>query len=354
MSGAYKIYLEVGKNIAKVKSTSYLYEVSRLLLHRLVTGYGPDHYVTYSLFKKPINLREWREYLDKKDFCTMLLAHNKKANFRVLEDKVAFGRQCLLHDLPHPKIHFTVRYTADDYSFPNYSYSDVGQAFESLADGNYIVKTCYGSYGINLWSVTKTAAGLLIHNDGSLNTATQFAERLAATQECYLVQDKVEVAHHFREIMPGNASGSIRVHSFLRPDGSITAPYVLVKLTTLGTVCDNFAGGGTGNMLAMIDMENQCFGYVLRKTEDGLLAEISHHPDTGVDLRRYPFNDLEVAQALAHRCASAFNQVPAVGWDILSTAQGPLVLEGNPMFDPAGPQLCASRGVKSIIPRLLA
>jgi len=353
MNNAYRRYIETGKAIAKVNSTSSLYEIFRLFLHRLVTGYGSDHYVTYSLFKKPLSFKGWREYVDKKDFCKMLFIHNKKSNFGVLEDKVVFAQQCVEKQLPHPGIHFTIGYPYQNTLFPNHCGKEVIVAFADIGDGDYIIKSCDGSYGINLWSVTKTGMGFFVHNDHSLISAAELAKKLEVSRECYLVQDKIKVAQNLHSIMPGRACGGFRINSFLNVDGSIAIRYVLAKLTAIGLVSDNFSGGSSGNMLATIDIDTQRICRVIRKFNDGLLHEITHHPDTGTDLRNYHFPNFDEVLALAQRCAQAFAQVPAVGWDIVLTDRGAVVLEGNPMFDPIGPQLCANRGVRNIIPKLM-
>jgi len=106
-------------------------------------------------------------------------------------------------------------------------------------------------------------------------------------------------------------------------------------------------------MLASINVDTQRIFQVVRKLNDGLLHEITHHPDTGADLRNYHFPNLDAVLALARRCAQVFDQVPAVGWDIVLTDCGAVVLEGNPMFDPIGLQLCANQGVRNIIPKLM-
>lgn len=347
-------YLETGRKIAEARSSSAVYEISRLILHRAVTGYGPDHYTTYSLFNQPFSIRNWREYVDKKDFCKILLQYNKKPNFKVLEDKVQFASKCQASGLPHPSVHFTINCEDLGYDFPDHQGGAIADAFDALEAGNYIVKTCAGAYGASLWSITKQPTGVLVHNDQALLTPGQFSERLIASGERYLVQEKIEVARSLKAIMPGVACGTFRLNSFLRADGSVVIAYAFAKPTAVGPVSDNFAGGASGNMLAMIDIEHQCISRVVRRAPSGLLTDITHHPDTGTDLRNYPVPELTQALDLARRCALGFAEVPAVGWDIVITDTGAMVLEGNPMFDPIGPQFCANQGVRHLVPSLLA
>src|SRR5690606_5606542 len=114
-------------------------------------------------------------------------------------------------------------------------------------------------------------------------------------------------------------------------------------------VSDNFGDGTAGNMLALVDLDRQCISKVVKRTESGLLRQISHHPDTGINLIDYPLPELEQAIGLAQRCAAAFPDIPAIGWDIVITDEGPKTLEGNPMFDPVIPQLSSDQGIKELI-----
>lgn len=353
MINTFRQYFKAGENIAEAKSTSRIIEISRLFLYRIVTGYGVDHYLTHSLFDKPVSIKEWRQYLDKREFCELLFRYNKKQHFRELEDKVVFGAACRRHNLPHPDIVFTCNYSGHDSPFAKFATGNIATGFAELAPGGYIVKTCGGSYGINLWSIEKTGDDIQVHNLKQRLSAQQFAALLEQSGESYLVQNKIEVARNLRSIMPGQGCGSMRIMTFLRPDGTVALPYCFIKLTTMDAISDNFSGNAWGNMLAIINMENHSIERVVRKAATGLYSDVTHHPDTGVDLRDYPVPEVQQALDLGRRCALAYPDIPAVGWDIVVTDQGAVVLEGNPMFDPIGVQLCADRGVKDIIPRLL-
>lgn len=346
-------YIDTGSRIARTRSSPLAIEIARLVLHRIVTGYGPDQYVAYSLHEKPVNLRAWRQYLDKKDFCKLLFRYNKKTNFHALEDKVAFAAVCRQSDIPHPDILFTCNYSRQNSSVMNYSFDDVHSALDNLAAGDYIIKTCGGSYGLHLWSITKSENGIQVHNNGQLLTSRIFADLLKQTGQSYLVQNKIEVVDSLRPLMPGVACGSMRIYTFLRKDGTVLTPFCIAKLTVVGAVSDNFANGTSGNLTAIIDMKTLSIRRVVAKDKNGLICNISHHPDTDVDLRNYPVPELKQALQMGCRCALAFPDTPAIGWDIVVTSSGAVVLEGNPMFDPYGPQWCEGPNLKKYLPELL-
>lgn len=353
MFTTFRQYFKAGEAIADARSTSRIIETCRLFVHRIVTGYGVDHYLTYSLFDKPVGINEWRQYLDKKAFCELLFRYNNKQHFIELEDKVIFGAACRRHNLPHPDIAFTCNYPGHESPFTNLATGNMATGFAGLAPGGYIIKTCGGSYGINLWSIEKIGDSIQVHNLKQRLSVQQFTSLLEQSGESYLVQTRIEVSRNLRSIMPGRGCGSMRIMTFLRSDGTVALPYCFIKLTTIDAISDNFSGNAWGNMLAMINMEDHSILRVVRKSSTGLYSNVTHHPDTGVDLRDYPVPEVQQALDLGRRCALSFPNIPAVGWDIVITDQGAVVLEGNPMFDPIGAQLCANRGVKDIIPKLL-
>lgn len=354
MGTTLQLYMDAGEAIASARSTSRWFETGKLLLHRAVTGYGPEHYITYQLYNKPVSFAAWRQYLDKRDFCKLLFRYNKKENFSVLEDKVDFAAACLQHGLPHPRIEFTCNYNNPQSPFADFSAADMAVAFDALTNGAYIVKTCNGSDGINLWSIVRVDDGVLVHNINKTVTPTEFAAMLSETGERYLVQNKITVSESLRPIMPGLACGSMRVYTFCRAaDGKVTLPYVMAKLPVVGSLSDNLANGSRGNFSAVIDMDRLSITQVQERAKDGLYHEVLTHPDTGVDLRNYPVPDVQLALDLGRRCALAFPDIAAVGWDIVVTSEGAVVLEGNPMFDPHGLQHCAGHGVRDYVPALL-
>lgn len=353
MINIFRQYLQAGTSIAEEKSTSRVVETFRILLYRIVTGYGLDMYLTYAMQDKPVNFKEWRTYLDKRDFCTLLFRYNKKELFGVLEDKVSFSEACLRHQLPHPEVLFTCNYSGQNSLFTNYEKGSTATGFANLAQGEYIVKTCGGSYGINLWSIEKIGDDIQVHNLKQRQTVQQFASLLEQNKDSYLVQKKITVARSLHAIMPGLGCGTMRIMTFRRPDGTVGMPYYFIKLTTNASLSDNFSGNSWGNMLAMINTENHCISLVVAKATNGLYRKVTHHPDTDADLRNYPVPEIQQALDLGRQCALAFPDIPAVGWDVVITDQGAMVLEGNPMFDPIGPQLCADCGIRDIVPRLL-
>lgn len=341
-------YWKASQFISEHGGASAPVSLLRLLCFKAVTGYGPDLYMLYQLQDKPFSLSAWKQYLDKKTFCKLLFTVNDKQRFSVLEDKALFAQRCQEKQVPHPLVFFTVNYQGRATAFPNYQSADVEEGFSSLPLGGYIVKICDGSYGEGLWLISISEQGVYCHNDKRQQSISEFAKTVADTGAPYLVQQRIENAPSLDDIMPGQATGTLRVVTFYRQGSEPTAPYRFFKLPRKQAISDNYSGGFTGNLLAMLD-DNNAVWKVLVGTEAGYPLSIDHHPDTNTPLMGYTDAGIAEAVAASVACAKAFPEVPAVGWDVIIADGGSLILEGNPMFDPTGPQLCADSGVRDVM-----
>lgn len=338
-------YWKASRFISDHGGASALLSLFRLLCFKAATGYGPDLYLLYRLQDKPFSLSAWKQYVDKKTFCQMLFTVNKKHCFAVLEDKVLFAQRCKEKRTPHPQVFFTVNYRGSATAFPNYNTAQAQQGFASLPPGDYIVKICDGSYGEGLWLISITEQGVYRHNDKSVCSVIEFAQTIAHTGAPYLVQQCVANADSLNDIMPGRATGTLRVVTFYHKDKKTEAPYRFFKLPRKTVISDNYGGGFTGNLLAMLDSDNAVWRALIG-TEEGYPLLTDHHPDTNTPLIAYTNLGIADAVTASIKCAEAFPEIPAVGWDVILSEAGPLILEGNPMFDPTGPQLCADSGVR--------
>ncbi|MBN7796853.1 sugar-transfer associated ATP-grasp domain-containing protein [Parahaliea mediterranea] len=328
-------------------------ELGKLLLHRAVTGYGNDHYLTYELYRLPASFSRWREYVDKRDCCRILFQYNDRERFAVLQDKVAFADACKDRHLPHPAVFGAINYPRTTSLPIAHDQAAVHDLLQGLAPSDYIVKACDGSYGEGFLMFSRGVDGIHAHSEACRYSLEDFAQRLAGQDSRYILQERLRPARALGRIMPGEACGTLRVNTLYTGDGRVDVFCAFFKLPVVGAFTDNFSDGTTGNLLALCDLESGAITRAIGLGDDGLFDDMSHHPDTGDAITGWKPPELENALHLARQCAEAFREIPAVGWDIALTDDGPVVLEGNPMFDPIGPQLCINRGIRHILPRRL-
>jgi hypothetical protein len=149
-----------------------------------------------------------------------------------------------------------------------------------------------------------------------------FAAELLARKQHYIIMEAVEQHEEMAALFPGTVN-TVRVMTMRKSDGTAFVAAACQRVGSMRSgIVDNFSQHG---MSFDIDIE----GGTIRegRLRDG--SKVTHHRDTGIPLsgRRIPFWH-EVLDA----CLRAFGRCPKmqlVGWDVIVSPHGPVVLEGN-------------------------
>jgi hypothetical protein len=150
-----------------------------------------------------------------------------------------------------------------------------------------------------------------------------FAAELLTHKQYYIITEAVEQHAEMAALFPETVN-TVRVITMRDPDdgtGFVAAACQRVGSMTSGLV-DNFSQYG---MSFDIDLET---GTIREgRFRDG--SKVTNHPDTGTPItgRRIPF-----WHDILDDCLRAFARCPKiqyVGWDVIVSPQGPVVLEGN-------------------------
>jgi hypothetical protein len=97
-------------------------------------------------------------------------------------------------------------------------------------------------------------------------------------------------------------------------------------------------------MQAGIRTDTGTFGPAVgRSPARPVVHAMDRHPYTGAQISGETMPFWEEAKALVKRAARAFAMLPALGWDVGITDQGPMLIEANVMF--GVPDLPYDRGL---------
>ncbi len=135
-----------------------------------------------------------------------------------------------------------------------------------------------------------------------------------------------------------------RVTTFVDDGGHAGVHYVNFKIIGGDNVIDNFHHGKTGNIAANVCPETGVLGEAMTIAPDGVgFVSVPRHPKTGEPIRGFRLPYWKEAVELACRAAVLFQPVRTIGWDIALTPSGPVLVEGNHLWDPfqlivVGPQ----------------
>jgi hypothetical protein len=139
-----------------------------------------------------------------------------------------------------------------------------------------------------------------------------------------IVQERVVNHEALARISPG-ATSTLRIVTLRRSDGSALIPFAGARIGRQGATIDNYSEGG---ILASIDVGTGTMGRGHMQT-GGARIEVQRHPDTGIQIEGTELPWWPETLDLVRKLTAVTQQIRAVGWDIIISPDGPVVLEGN-------------------------
>lgn len=162
-------------------------------------------------------------------------------------------------------------------------------------------------------------AGIDLHETGEGTDPAAFRAELVAKGQS--IVDEIIVQHPDMASLYPNSVNTIRLITFLRPDGDVRLLAAVLRIGN-GAVIDNFASGG---MFTMLD-EN---GVALYPGVDKNSNVYPVHPVTKTPIVGFQVPLYGDVLALVEKLARRTPEAPYVGWDLALTPNGPVVIEGN-------------------------
>ncbi len=144
----------------------------------------------------------------------------------------------------------------------------------------------------------------------------------------YLLQEPVPAHETFAALAPWTTN-TVRIQTVLGRDGTVAVQAAIVRLGRRGNMADNWEQGG---ICVALDTTTGVMGPGVVKPKHGG-GWHSRHPDTDApfDGVRVPF--LDEAMELCRRSARLLPGLRSLGWDIVITPDGPVILEANSDWD---------------------
>ncbi len=218
-----------------------------------------------------------------------------------------------------------------------------GEAYQSgakltslLADvGRLVAKPVDGTQGKGVQVLSDTPSGLLRNG----RPVTQEAvEALCSTWDQYIVTEFVEQHPYARAIFPG-AANTIRVPVIRDPafpDEAILPAAVHRFGTARSAPVDNRHAGG---LACGVDPDtgrlSQAVNAVMGGARRNRWVEwLDAHPDTGTRFSTMSVARWEEVKQLVLAVSRTLPFLPYVGWDVIVTERGPVLIEGNDRMNP--------------------
>ena len=196
-----------------------------------------------------------------------------------------------------------------------------------LSQDKVILKPVGGSGGLGVYVLRSNGNGIVL-NDRVVST--EDVESLLSKLDGYIVTEFIDQASYASEIFP-DSTNTVRV---LTMWDSCHEPFIAVAVHRFGTKntapVDNWCRGG---LSSLIDLASGTLGAGVTYPTTRTLSWYQDHPDTGKPIAGTTVPNWDIISSQIIRMARSVDFLPYIGWDVVATADGFAVLEGNSNSD---------------------
>lgn len=194
--------------------------------------------------------------------------------------------------------------------------------------GNVVIKPISGGGGFGV-RIVKFQDGQLYSNN-ELITQEQLANDLSKMDE-YFISDFIQQGNFSSSLNPGTLN-SMRIVTAIDPDTN--EAFIPIAVQRIGTKksapADNWTQGGIS---AEIDVSTGAMKKGASYPSDGNLVWHQSHPDTGAQIEGISIPKWEEIKDMIINTANAHPYIKYIGWDVVSTDDGIMVIEANNCTD---------------------
>lgn len=280
-------------------------------------GFTSRDYVLLNLEENDPN--EYLSYLDQARSVAPAL---NEAYMDVLRNKLAFYRATRPYVDCVPETFGTVRNGQFDAVGPG----DGPERFPPVVEreGAVVVKPIAGTMGRDVYKVRHDGDAFTVNGDRHST-----AELRAWVRELdgYFVSSFVE-QHPFEDRICAGATNTVRILTAKDPaTGELFVASAVHRFGNASTgPTDNWSGGG---FAAPVDVETGELDPLVTYSAARGRREIDHHPDSGARVADTYVPEWDRIKRTVLEVARVHEEIPYVGWDVVLSADGPMVLEGN-------------------------
>ena len=329
--------------------------VARRFLTLYRHEFSPDEIFGYGLVDPVIPRDSLPRHVPKERVCREIEPLNLCDGLERINDKLVFDQICRSEGLAVPRLigaypdYLAKGLDGDERISPQSRDAWVAALRAHLPDA-FIAKPRCGmkGYAVRLFKRSRqgfradngeeVSADQLLSYFESILALVDLHERFPTGVQGVLIQEVVKGHPVLAELSATEAAQTVRICTFVTPDGQVVPLFAFLKIVAAGNVVDNFSGGLLGNMIGHIDRESGALAYVFGcRPGTGLGYRLERHPQSGRPFAGVRLPYWQDTLDLACRAARVFLPSRALGWDVAITADGPVLLEGNHNWDPVVP-----------------
>jgi len=285
-------------------------------------GFLPRTYDLYCLDRN-----DWREFVTDRQRELTWAVNWPYAG--ILDDKLGFDAMLRHAGAPTPELRALIlhgRLQPLDERRPNAGEDWWRERLDEV--GRLVLKPIWGGLGGGIKVLERSTAGCRIN--GEEVTLAELDDRVSRMDR-YVVSEFAQQAAYAQEIFPA-AGNTLRVLTMHDEHG---VPFIAASAHRFGTQrssgpVDNVSSGG---LCALVDLETGVLADGVGLAEFGHTERYDRHPDTGARITGTKVANWEMIRAGILDVAARLPFLPYVGWDVMTTDAGYLIMEGNKQSD---------------------
>ena len=278
------------------------------------------------------HVKEYLSFIPEPALFTRYMPILSPVEYRILvHNKYTFNQLLKLYGIDSPAL---VLWSFARTIYANHgtilNQDDLTRALDGLEGERLVLKPQNGSNGnaVEFLTIGKSGDKLLL--EAEHGRVYDHAELLAAYNRIGEWQLEAAVKQHpvVSAIYPHSVN-TVRIVTLSYPDGKIKILAALMRMGRNGSIIDNASAGG---IHIHIDAATGNFKHTAYSKTDN--ATFTEHPDTGHPFAGVVLPFWNEVVAIAKRGSALFMQTHTIAWDIAITEAGPIVIEGNPTWNP--------------------
>ena len=317
----------------KSKAERWIDNICWLFHDRLQNNY----YTSYGLDVK--GFRDKRDYLPQHRFINTRNAGNQKLKLTISGD---YNYIVLLRD-KYVFSAYLASVIGPQYVIESVGIADRGRLFlkkenrwteaSALAEmpGQWVFKVIDGECGKGIYLVTIADGSFGV--GGETLTMEEFSGKILRNAR-WLIQPVVK-QHHALEAFGTRSVNTIRAVTIRGKSGKISVFNAFLRLgADRESFVDNRAMGGLGVGIELESGKLMKYGF----QHDHFGGKTEVHPLSGIEFEGYQLPYWQETLALIENAHRQFYEMQSIGWDVVITENGPVLLEGNDDWEIGGPQ----------------
>ncbi|PLW81527.1 hypothetical protein CWI75_14925 [Kineobactrum sediminis] len=295
--------------------------------------FSPDEIYFHRLLDPRIDNAVIRRMISKEKMLEPQLRLNPAGFRHHVDDKITFNGLCVRHGLPTPDIHAI--FNRNSASKPNGTPSlrnleDIERYLRDTSNTPIILKPADGHDGVGVDRLEKRGETWFDMHGGRVTPSLIFSRVQSPDTSRWIFQQVVDNHPEIAELSGALGLQTMRIRTVVNDNGQPELLGALLRLISGDNVYDNFRGGATGNMLAVLDVSDGRIVEVITSSKHHReINSITHHPGTKKQLIGFKIPHWEDVRTLALKASLSFRPLRCIGWDIAITAAGPMLIEGN-------------------------